>query len=97
MKHQIDLNQVKKTQMTLKALNHKLRQKILATIEKADAITVTDIYVKLRIEQSVASQHLAILRKARIVNTTRKGKCIYYTIDYNRILQIENRVYELNK
>ena len=38
MKHQIDLNQVKKTQMTLKALNHKLRQKILATIEKADAI-----------------------------------------------------------
>ena len=97
MKHQIDLTQVKKAQMALRALNHKLRQQILTTIEKADVITVTAIYVKLRIEQSVASQHLAILRKARIVNTTRKGKSIYYTVNYNRILQIEKCVGEINK
>ncbi len=97
MKHQIDLTQVKKAQMALRALNHKLRQQILTTIEKADVITVTAIYVKLRIEQSVASQHLAILRKARIVNTTRKGKCIYYTVNFERIAQIEKYVGELNK
>ena len=33
MKHQIDLNEVKKAQMLLRALNHKLRQRILNTIE----------------------------------------------------------------
>jgi ArsR family transcriptional regulator, virulence genes transcriptional regulator len=97
MKHKIDLTQVKKSQMALRALNHKLRQQILATIETAKEITVTQIYVKLRIEQSVASQHLAILRKARIVNTRRDGKLIYYTVNFNRILQIEKCVGELNK
>ena len=88
MKHQIDLTQVKKAQMALRALNHKLRQQILTTIEKADVITVTAIYVKLRIEQSVASQHLAILRRAGIVTTTREGKFIFYSVNYNRLSEV---------
>jgi DNA-binding transcriptional ArsR family regulator len=45
-------------------LNHKLRQQILALIETEKKITVTEIYVRMRLEQSVASQHLAILRRA---------------------------------
>ena len=45
-------------------------------------MTVTDIYVKLRLEQSVASQHLAILRKAGVVQTERDGKFIFYSLGY---------------
>ena len=97
MKHQIDLTQVKKAQMALRALNHKLRQKILSTIEKESNITVTEIYVKLRLEQAVASQHLAILRKANIVITKREGRFIYYSVNFERIAQIEKYVGELNK
>ncbi|NBP06804.1 MAG: transcriptional regulator, partial [Bacteroidetes bacterium] len=33
----------------------------------------------------VASQHLAILRKAGFVNTTREGKFIYYSINLDRM------------
>lgn len=97
MKHQIDLNLVKKSQMTLRALNHKLRQQILSTIEKNENINVTEIYVKLRIEQSVASQHLAILRKANIVKTKREGKIIWYSVNFDRIKEIETYTKQLNK
>jgi DNA-binding transcriptional ArsR family regulator len=58
-------------------------------------MTVTEIYVKLRLEQSVASQHLAILRRAGIVITTREGKFIFYTVDYNRLEQINQFVEQL--
>ncbi len=44
--------------------------------------------MKLRLEQSVASQHLAILRAAEIVNTTRDGKFIYYTINRPRLAEV---------
>jgi len=74
-------NKVKKAQNILRALGHQLRRSILETIENNDnKITVTEIYVKLRLEQSVASQHLAILRRAGIVETERDGKLIYYSV-----------------
>jgi DNA-binding transcriptional ArsR family regulator len=58
-------------------------------------MTVTEIYVKLRLEQSVASQHLAILRRAGIVVTVREGKFIFYTVDYNRLEQVNQFVEQL--
>ena len=60
----VDLLEVKKAALVLRALNHKLRQQILKLIDESGKMTVTELYVKLRLEQSVASQHLAILRKA---------------------------------
>ena len=84
----INYHNLKKGALVLRALNHKLRQQILSLIETEKKITVTEIYVRMRLEQSVASQHLAILRRAGIVNTQRDGKFIYYTVNYNRIDQI---------
>ena len=82
------LLKVKKASLVLRAINHKLRQQILETIDSKEKITVTEIYVKLRIEQAVASQHLAILRRAKIVITNRDGKFIHYKVDHNRINEI---------
>lgn len=84
----VNYHNLKKAALVLRALNHKLRQQILTLIETEDKITVTEIYVRMRLEQSVASQHLAILRRAGIVSTTRDGKFIYYTVNYKRIDQI---------
>jgi DNA-binding transcriptional ArsR family regulator len=89
----INYHNLKKAALVLRALNHKLRQQILMLIETEKKITVTEIYVRLRLEQSVASQHLAILRRAGIVTTQRDGKFIYYTVNYSRIDEI-NRVVE---
>lgn len=93
----IDNHNLKKAALVLRALNHKLRQKILEVIEAQPKITVTEIYVKLRLEQSVASQHLAILRRAEIVTTQRDGKFIYYTVSHSRLSEIQEFVKNLVK
>ena len=84
----IDVIQLKKAALILRAINHKLRQQILRLIHQSGRMTVTEIYVKLRLEQSVASQHLAILRKAGYVQTVRDGKFIYYSVNEERLTQI---------
>jgi DNA-binding transcriptional ArsR family regulator len=81
----VDLLNVKKASLILRAINHKLRQQILKLIAEQGKITVTELYVKLRLEQSVASQHLAILRKAGFVKTDRDGKFIYYSVNNSRL------------
>ena len=91
----IDYHNIKKAAMVLRAINHKLRQQVLKTIHENKRIDVTDIYVKLRLEQSVASQHLAILRKAGILSTERDGKFIFYTINSSRIEEIKGLVNNL--
>lgn len=88
----VDLLNVKKASLVLRAVNHKLRQQILKLIDEQGKITVTEIYVKLRLEQSVASQHLAILRKAGFVNTDRDGKFIYYSVNTNRLEELNQFV-----
>ena len=88
----VDLLNVKKASLVLRAINHKLRQQILKLIDEQDKITVTEIYIKLRLEQSVASQHLAILRKAGFVKTVRDGKFIYYSVNSPRFQELNQFV-----
>jgi DNA-binding transcriptional ArsR family regulator len=91
----IDYQLLRKSVLVLRAVNHKLRQEIIRLIESEKRMTVTDIYVKLRLEQSVASQHLALLRRAGVVITEREGKFIYYSIDKQRIAEISRLLNEL--
>jgi ArsR family transcriptional regulator, virulence genes transcriptional regulator len=88
----IDFLQVKKAAITLRAINHKLRQQIMRLLQENQRMTVTEIYVQLRLEQSVASQHLAILRRAGIVQTFREGKFISYSINEERLIHINKQV-----
>lgn len=91
----LDYVAVKSAAMTLRAINHKLRQQIIKLLEENERMNVTDIYVKLRLEQSVASQHLAILRRADIVITERDGKFIHYRLNHERIEAVAHFVKEL--
>lgn len=91
----LDYVAVKSAAMTLRSINHKLRQQIIRLLEENKRMNVTDIYVKLRLEQSVASQHLAILRRANIVRTERQGKFIHYSLNEKRIADIARFVNNL--
>ena len=86
---QINYLMLKKSALVLRALNHKLRQQIVQIIANKQKIIVTDLYVKLRMEQSIVSQHLAILRKANILKTERNGKFIFYQINYDKVETIK--------
>jgi DNA-binding transcriptional ArsR family regulator len=92
---QLDYADLRKAVLVLRAVNHKLRQRMIDLLEDSNPMTVTDIYIKLRLEQSVASQHLAILRRAGVVVTERQGKFIYYTINKDRLGHISTLVEDL--
>ncbi len=72
----------------LRALAHPLRMKILEFIDKHKTINVNKIYNTLKLEQSITSQHLRILRLAGIVITSREGKFIHYAIDYSKVANV---------
>ena len=92
----VDFLQVKQATFILRALNHQLRQHILKLLEKHGRLTVTEILIHLRIEQSMGSQHLAILRRAGIVKTEREGRLIYYSLNDVQISDIAHFVLNLN-
>ncbi len=74
---------VKAAAKRIRAINHPLRQEIMVLIAKSKEANVTTIFKKLGLEQSVCSQHLAILRKAGFVKTRRESKEIYYSVNTN--------------
>jgi ArsR family transcriptional regulator, virulence genes transcriptional regulator len=88
---------LKKAINKLKALNHDLRIQILKLLDEHKNLTVTEIFVKLRIEQSVASQQLAILRSANLVIAKRDGKFIHYTINETQINYLNKIAVEVIK
>lgn len=85
----MELEELKKAALTLRALNHKVRQQILTLIHERGEITVSEIYAKLKLEQSLTSSYLAILRRANIVKTRREGQSIHYSVNYDHISEIE--------
>jgi ArsR family transcriptional regulator len=76
----------------MRALAHPLRLKILAFIDRHGTINVNKIYGALKIEQSITSQHLRILRNAGILLSERDGKFIHYSIDYNIVQRVAKAV-----
>ena len=84
----IDTLDIKKTAIILRAVNHKLRQVILKYIGEKGQVTVTEIFEHLLLEQAVASQQLAILRRTGFVKTKREGKFIYYSVNRQRLLDL---------
>jgi DNA-binding transcriptional ArsR family regulator len=82
--------------MIIRAFDHKLRRDILDFLWDGKK-TVTEIFIHFRMEQSVASQHLAILRKQDLVETERDGKFIYYTVNKKRFNYYKQRIEELIK
>jgi DNA-binding transcriptional ArsR family regulator len=91
-KSSIDILAIKKASIIIRSINHKLRQQIIKLLEESEQQTVTEIYVKMRIEQSVASQHLAILRRSGVVLTNRDGKYITYSVNKVRLKEIADLI-----
>jgi DNA-binding transcriptional ArsR family regulator len=81
-------SQVNKSLRICRALNNPFRQALLKLLEDQDNLTVTQIYLALKADQSVTSAHLGILRRNNIVIANRDGKCINYCLNHERIMEI---------
>lgn len=93
---QINYDDLQAAVLVLRAINHDLRKMIIEQLEAETELTVTQIFVSLRIEQSIASQHLGILRKAGVVDTRREGKYIYYSLNQQRMAYLAEVVHVLS-
>lgn len=80
---------IKKAAGVLRALNNKTRTRLMDLMRRDGEITVTKMYTKLRMKQSVVSQHLKILRQAGVVEMRRDGKFIYYQVNENAITLVD--------
>ncbi|MBK7341772.1 MAG: helix-turn-helix transcriptional regulator [Saprospiraceae bacterium] len=81
----IDSDKLNLSTELLRALAHPLRLKIVDFIDKNNAINVNKIYNTLKLEQSITSQHLRILRDTQLVDADRDGKYVHYTLNYATI------------
>jgi DNA-binding transcriptional ArsR family regulator len=84
----IHSSKITKGVFTLRTINHLLRQEMLQLIHEKKRVTVTEIHKKFRIEQSVASEHLALLRKEKFVLTERHGRFIFYSVNYENLKKV---------
>jgi DNA-binding transcriptional ArsR family regulator len=81
----------------LRAVNHTLRQQMLKKIIEKGQMTVSELYIALRLDQSVCSQHLKILRDAKVVSTIREGKYIFYAVRLDRLSQLHELSERMNQ
>jgi ArsR family transcriptional regulator, virulence genes transcriptional regulator len=84
----IDMLLLKKADIVIRTLNHPLRARIIKILAGQKELTVTQIFETLQVEQSVISQHLAMLRRAGMVVTSRTGKYIRYKLKTDRIQEL---------
>ena len=76
-----DLARIKQAHHAITAVFHPMRRDIYEVIFTAERINVTDIYIKIRQEQCVASRHLSWLRSSGAVTVESQGKFKYYSTD----------------
>lgn len=81
----------------LRSVAHNLRLSIISLLDEKGEINVNVIYTSLKLEQSITSQHLKILRDTGVVNTRRDGKMIFYSLNYDKIKSIQNSVAQFDQ
>lgn len=82
------MKKVQNASKVLHSLQNSFRERIFNAIKEHPGITVMEIYSELRMEQSVASRHLAILRQAGIVRTRRERRKVHYFLNEVNIKMI---------
>jgi DNA-binding transcriptional ArsR family regulator len=83
------MKELDETVELLKALADPTRMKIVRMLnEQQRMFCVNAIAHRLGISQSAVSQHLRILKQAKLVNGERKGYHVHYSVDKERVKSV---------
>lgn len=93
----IDIVSLNNAKDVIRAINHPLRKEIIQLLNAKKELNMGEIQIALRMEQSVTSQQLGILRKANILTSRTSGKERYYTINQYTIERLGYLVAELSR
>lgn len=81
------------------ALGDSTRQKILLLFEAGEEICVNEIASAFKLSRPAISHHLKVLRTAELLVSEKRGKEIYYRVNYDYCANVLNLVhqYTLNR
>lgn len=89
-----EMTDIRKAALAFRAINHDLRLAIFDYLMTREA-TVTELYKKFKIEQSVASQHLSILRKQDFLKVRKSDRYRYYSANTERLAAVKSASQEI--
>jgi len=79
---------------TFKLLSVEVRIRIVQALKRR-AMCVTELTSQLGITHSATSQHLRVLRDARLVKFQKRGFHVYYHLDVQNIARMHKTISEL--
>lgn len=79
----------------LKALSNEKRLLIICALHRGEK-SVGELEELIGLSQSALSQHLARLRKDKLVRTRRDAQTIYYSLDHEATTEILKCLYEIS-
>ncbi|KNF09984.1 cadmium resistance transcriptional regulatory protein CadC [Gottschalkia purinilytica] len=89
------MSQIENEIKLLKALAHPIRLKIIKKLADGE-LCVCKLNEDVEFSQSNLSQHLRILREAKVVKARKEGMWIHYSILDRKILDIIGMIEELS-
>lgn len=72
----------------LRAMADKTRQEIILVFTSKKEICVNDIAKNFTLSRPTISNHLNLMRRAKILNSRKEGKEIYYSINKSNIKRL---------
>lgn len=82
---------------TYQALAEPRRREILELLAKSGRLTATDISNNFKISPPAISQHLKVLREAKLVDMEKRAQSRIYTINTKNLHEIEIWIDKINK
>ncbi|HWT33408.1 MAG TPA: metalloregulator ArsR/SmtB family transcription factor [Microbacterium sp.] len=71
-----------------KGLAHPIRIRILEVLSAAPEVSVSELIEATALEASHLSQHLAVLRRNRLVDADRRGSQVFYRLAYPQVADL---------
>lgn len=71
-----------------KGLSHPFRIRILELLSAAPEVSVSDLQLETGLEASHLSQHLAVLRRHRLVDSERRASHVYYRLTDDKVAEL---------
>ena len=88
MKEDISIEKLERVAFILKTIAHPLRIGVIKLLHANDKLSVTEICTALQSEQSLTSHHLNIMKLKGIVQSTRIGKNIFYSLKMKEVVDV---------
>ncbi|WP_238545566.1 ArsR/SmtB family transcription factor [Streptomyces bingchenggensis] len=80
-------------QVFLKALASTTRQKLFSHFADGEELTVGEVAERAGLGPSTTSEHLAVLRRGGLLQSTRTGKLVRYRADQEGIVELLDQLH----